>query len=112
MRNGFTLLEVMVSLAIVAGLLVTALYTLQYHLGVAGRQVVVTTAANLAKEKMVEMEASPQNAQGRFPDPYGDYAFQTAVTEGFMPGIRELRVEVTHGRERIAFRELVRGGNQ
>jgi prepilin-type N-terminal cleavage/methylation domain-containing protein len=41
MQKGFTLLEVMISLAIVGGLLLTMIYSLNYHLGVAERQIVV-----------------------------------------------------------------------
>jgi len=50
-NSGFTLIEVMISLAIVGGLLITLLYTLSYNLGINERQFAVTNITNLAKEK-------------------------------------------------------------
>jgi prepilin-type N-terminal cleavage/methylation domain-containing protein len=55
-KTGFTLLEVMISLAIAAGLIIILLYTLNYHLGIAERQETITVATHLAKVKMFEME--------------------------------------------------------
>ena len=54
-QQGFTLLEVMVSLAIVGGLLMTLIYTLNYNLGITEKLFAVTTMTNLAKEKLDDM---------------------------------------------------------
>ncbi|HWR90753.1 MAG TPA: type II secretion system protein [Dissulfurispiraceae bacterium] len=106
--GGFTLLEVMISLAITAGLLVTLIYTLNYHLGVAERHVVVTTATNLAREKLVEMEKTPAAQKGDFPEPYESFSYETTVRASSFPGMSEISVTVTSGREEMTLRELIR----
>lgn len=52
--KGFTLLEVMVSLAIIAGVLVTVLTTFVRHLEIAGRDREETVAVLLARAKLDE----------------------------------------------------------
>jgi prepilin-type N-terminal cleavage/methylation domain-containing protein len=48
-RDGFTLLEVLIAIAIVGSLLVTLIYTLNYHLGLAERQKTITIATLLRR---------------------------------------------------------------
>ena len=55
-KKGFTLLEVLIALAIVGGLLVTLIYSLNYHLGLVERQEIITVATLLAKGKMIDLE--------------------------------------------------------
>ena len=64
--SGFTLLEIMIALAIVGGLLITLIYTLNYHLNLAERHETVTIASLLAREKIIEMEKSLGNKKGIF----------------------------------------------
>lgn len=106
-KGGFILLEVMISLAIAAGLLVTLIYTLNYHLGLAERQLTVTTAVTLAKEKLYEAVKKPGEGSGVFPEPYAAYAFETAVKDSKFPGLREIAVTVRSGREEVALSRLV-----
>ena len=49
--EGFTLLEVMIALAVLAGVVVTVLSTLNYHLGVASRSSDLVTASILGKKQ-------------------------------------------------------------
>lgn len=107
-RAGFTLLEVMISLAVVGGLLVTLIYTLNYHLGIAERHRVVTTSASLAKEKMYEMEKKPLAGKGQFPEPYSGFSYETNIRDSSFPGMTEISVTVTNGKEEIALSELIR----
>jgi len=51
-EGGFTLLEIMISLAIIGGLLVTVIYTLNYHLSLAERQEFQTIATMLSKTRL------------------------------------------------------------
>ncbi|HYA31506.1 MAG TPA: type II secretion system protein, partial [Thermodesulfovibrionales bacterium] len=62
--KGFTLLEAMISLAIVGSLLVTLIYSLNYHLGIAERHRTVTVSTALAKEKIYAMEQAPATDKG------------------------------------------------
>ncbi|HWR58634.1 MAG TPA: type II secretion system protein [Thermodesulfovibrionales bacterium] len=105
---GFTLLEVMISLAVVGGLLVTLLYTLNYHLGIAERHRTVTISTELAKSKMYDMEKTPVAAKGAFPDPYSDYSYETSIRPSLMPGMSEIGVVVRSGKESITMSELIK----
>ena len=109
-RAGFTLLEVMISLAIVGALLVTLLYTLNHHLGIAGRHGIITVSTGLAKEKLYDMERNPQEAKGAFPDPYSAFSFETSVKDASFDGFLELSVSVKSGNETVTLSELIRKG--
>jgi len=107
-RAGFTLLEVMISLAIVGGLLVTLIYTLNYHLGIADRQKVISIATSLAKEKLYEMEKNPSEGSGNFQEPYSAFLYETTVRESSFPGMTEIGVAVKNGKEEIRLGKLIR----
>ncbi len=106
-EGGFLLLEVMISMAIAAGLLVTLIYTLNYHLGLAERQLTVTNAVNLAKEKLYEAVKRPSEGSGAFPEPYAAYGYETSVKESGFPGMMEIAVKVRSGREEVSLARLV-----
>jgi general secretion pathway protein I len=105
--EGFTLLEIMVSLAIAGGLLVTLLYTINFHLGIAQRHGTLTAAVSLARGKLLEMEKNPSASKGSFPNPYADYLYETTVQEASFPLAAEIGVTVTHGSEIITLKELI-----
>jgi len=106
-KEGFTLLEIMLALAIVGGLLITLLYSLNYHLGVAERHGTVTIASMLAKSKLLEIEQNPMTTKGDFPDPYTQYHYTTEIKDSPYPGIIEFSVTVVNGKENVMFSELV-----
>jgi len=105
---GFTLLEVMIALAIVGGLLVTLIYTLNYHLGIAERQTTLTIGSMLAKEKMADMERNPGNTKGEFPEPHSDFRYATGIERSNFPGMSEMHVTVSSGKEKVELVELIR----
>lgn len=105
--KGFTLLEIMLALAIVGGLLITLLYSLNYHLGIAESHETVTMATLLAKGKLLETEKNPSTTKGVFPDPYGQYHFTTEVKDSAYPGIIEFSVTVVNGKESVKLSELM-----
>lgn len=107
-KSGFTLLEVMISLAIVGGLLITLIYTLNYHLGIADRHTVITVSTGLAKGKLYEMEKMPSESKGSFPDPYSAYSYETKVKSSSFPFFSEISVVVKNGRETVMLSELIR----
>ena len=107
-REGFTLLEVMISLAIIGGLLVTVIYTLNYHLGIADRHLVITESVGLAKAKLAEMEKAPAATKGSFPEPYSTFSYETSVKDSpLVPGVAEIKVAVRNGKEEVSLSELV-----
>jgi len=98
-QSGFTLLEVMVAVAVMGALLVTLIYTLNYHLSVAERQESITLAYLLARDKMEEMEQSPAETKGEFADPYSRYHYLTEIKTSLFPDMSEIHVLVSDGRE-------------
>ena len=109
-NGGFTLLEIMISLAIIGGLLVTVIYTLNYHLSLAERQEFQTTATMLSKNKMAEAEKNPLDSKGEFPEPYAGYSYATTLSESPYPGISVLTVVVSRGNEAVKLSEMIETG--
>jgi len=107
-QQGFTLLEVMVSLAIVGGLLMTIIYTLNYNLGISERMFAVTNMTNLAKEKIREMETEPRETEGNFSAPYDALKYETKVRASAFPEITEIAVTVGDGKTYVLLSELIR----
>ena len=95
------------TLAIVGGLLITLIYTLNYHLGLVERQETVTVATFLAKDKLDDIEGDPENSKGYFEAPYEEYAYETSVKESQYPGISEIIVSVNKGNEEVKLNEFV-----
>jgi general secretion pathway protein I len=106
-QKGFTLLEIMIALAIIGGLLITLLYSLNYHLGIAERHETITIATMLAKSKLRDLEEKPAPVKGDFPDPYSAYHYAAEITESPYPGISEIRVTVGSGKEQVRFTEFI-----
>lgn len=107
MKRGFTLIEVMIALAVVGGLLVTLLYTVNYNLGIAERHSFQTTAMLLAKEKLLDAEKTLEASKGSFPKPYSSFSYEVSFKDSQFPGVLELSVTVTDGRESVSLVELV-----
>ncbi|MBI5101788.1 MAG: type II secretion system protein [Nitrospirae bacterium] len=105
--GGFTLLEIMVSLAIIGGLLVTLIYSLNYNLGIAERHEFITIGSMLAKSKLTELETNPASAKGNFPEPYASYEFSAEVKQYPLPGISEVSVTVSRGKDEVKFSDLI-----
>jgi general secretion pathway protein I len=105
--KGFTLLEVMVALAIVGGLLVTLIYSLNYHLGIAGRHEFITTATLLAKNRMTESEQAPAEEKGTFPGPFSSYHYTVEMKDSPFSDLVEMDVTVERGGEKVKLSEMV-----
>ncbi len=106
-KAGFTLLEVLIALAIVGGLLITLIYTLNYHLGIIERHETITVATLLAKNKIADIEKSPENKKGVFDAPYEGYTYETFVKESPYVGISEIIVIVRAGKEEVKLNEFI-----
>lgn len=108
-RNGFTLLEVMISLAMVSVLIITVLYTLKHHLTIAQRHETATVAVMLAVEKLSELRQYPvlREQKGSFAVPYADYRYTVKVGKSSFAGISEITVIVSRDNEEVSLRKLV-----
>lgn len=106
-NSGFSLLEVMISLAITGGLLITLIYTLNYHLGIADRHRTITYCTNLAKQKLHEMQISPTVTKGQFESPFLDFSYETSVLNSSFPSMIEIKVIVYKDKESVTLSRLI-----
>ena len=100
--RGFTLLEVMIAMAILATTLVVVFQSQSQSVSMAGRARFETTASLLAQSKMSEIEAaSPEKVvsdSGDFGDDFGDYSWQVDVTETELESLKKIEVKVVNER--------------
>lgn len=106
-KNGFTLLEVLIALAVIGALLVTLIHTLNYHLSLVARQETITVATLLAKNKMAALANSPEENKGFFDSPYDRYSYETFVKDSPYTGIAEIGVVVKSGNDEVTLNEFV-----
>jgi len=106
-KCGFTLLEVLIALAVIGALLVTLISTLNYHLSLVARQETITVATLLAKNKMAALAKSPEENKGFFDSPYDRYSYETFVKDSPYGGIAEIVVVVRSGNDEVTLNELV-----
>jgi len=113
-RCGFTLLEVMVAVAIVAIALsaVYKLYSQAFAMNQSAR--FYTTATLLAETKLAELSAQPAedlgNDGGAFEDEFTDYSWQVTVTEVEAEDLtlsqqlmRQIDIVITHEQQGESF---------
>ena len=101
--NGFTLLEVMIALAIVGIALVTLIGLETRTIQLAERQQRVTQATLLAQEKMTEIETGGQTIsgvgerEGLFDSPFELYRWTIDLEPTPLPAIEMVTVTVAWG---------------
>jgi general secretion pathway protein I len=106
LRNGFTLLEIMIALAIVSIAMVSLLALANRSIGVHDRLQRITTATLLAQQKMAETEVNARHgtlqsaeSQGVFSGPYADYRWQIAYADTPLASVQMVTVTVLWGDE-------------
>lgn len=105
MRNagrlrGFTLLEVLVSLAILSATLVLAFQVISGAIAAQERSEGWTRAICLGEEKMREVLPEfpeVQETEGTFPEPNEVYSWKLTVRQALHEDAREVHVEVAWG---------------
>ena len=103
--NGFTLLEVLIALAIVGIALVTLIGLETRTILLAERQQRVTQATLLAQGKMTEIEIGGQSLsgiggrEGQFAEPFELYNWSVALEPTPLPAIEMVTVTVAWGDE-------------
>ncbi len=77
-ESGFTLLEIMVALAILGGVIVTALVSINYHLSVMDGNIETTMAAMLARGRLAEISLGerPTGKSGHVDPPYDGFSWR------------------------------------
>ena len=103
---GFTLLEVMIALAIIGMTVTVILHTVNYHADIMYENTLTTQLFQIAKEKMVELEMDKTASKGVI-DTTG-ITYEKIISETDDPEIIELRATITGHGKKITLSELVR----
>lgn len=105
-RAGFSLLEVMIALAIAGIALVSLLSLANRSLTVHDRLQKITQATLLAQQKMAETEVDAEAglqdsspAQGNFEEPFELYRWRLEYSDTPLPSVRMVTVTVSWGAE-------------
>lgn len=101
--EGFTLLEVMIAMAILAIALVAVYQSQSQSVSMASDSRFLTTASLLAQSRMAEIDATATlqaiNTDGDFGDAFPDYRWQMEIGNvEEIPLLRRIILTVTHGR--------------
>lgn len=107
-HSGFTLLEIMIALAIISIALVALLGLANRAIGVHDRLHRVTQATLLAQQMMAETEVRAQHgtlakndSAGVFSDPYGEYRWTIAYADTPLPSVKMVTVTVLWGNKEL-----------
>ena len=99
--RGFTLLEVMVSMAIVSGVVMAIITSLNFHLGVVERESGKLTATFLARQKYEETRLfgppKGSSAKGDFSEGFEGFSWEYASEDFSLPGVKKVMVSVSWG---------------
>jgi general secretion pathway protein I len=103
-ENGFTLLEVMVALAIIGIAMVAMLGLTQRNISANDNLHQMTRAIFLAKQKMAEIEHNIDGAvdqrEGTFLPPNQDFRWRSRFTPTPVSGVEQVDLSVLWGEER------------
>jgi general secretion pathway protein I len=114
--DGFTLLEVMVALAIIAFTIVTYVHSQNTSVALLNESTSMTAATLLAQGRMVLLESSDISGalerEGTFDEPeYAAFRWKERVTSTPLPNMLEVHVEVSwddnRGRRSVELLNLV-----
>jgi len=100
--KGFTLMEVMIAMAILAIALVGIFQSQSQSVSMAAHARFLTTASLLAQSRMAEIEAkAPRNLQsesGDFGERFPGYRWRMEVRDTEIDRVKKLEMTVTHDR--------------
>lgn len=94
---GFTLLEVMIALAIIAAVVFTVIATINHHLDIMADDRSETLAALLARQQLDGLDDKldyPDKEDGTFAPDQPDYTWELRVTPTEIPGFRRAALTV------------------
>lgn len=95
--SGFTLLEVMVALAVMAGVILTLLGSVNFHLGIIAGERDSTALTLLARNRMEELGDNPAKGEGTFAPAHPELSWQADLLPSDLPGLQKLVVKVRRG---------------
>ncbi|MBI3814709.1 MAG: prepilin-type N-terminal cleavage/methylation domain-containing protein [Nitrospinae bacterium] len=108
---GFTLLEVMIALAITAGVVITALTSLNYHLTLIEDNKNIIIASILGMEKMEEFglykgaeklvpAGSKQGMEGDFGKGFPQFSYLINIEDTEFKELKQISLKVSWGKDR------------
>lgn len=94
--KGFSLLEVLIALAIMSGVIMTVIVSFNYHLGIVVSDKEETAAVLLAREKIDDpaFSALPEG-KGNFAPARPDIVWEKSVTGTELPGVQRMVLTVS-----------------
>ncbi len=104
-KKGFTLLEIMIALAIIGTAVIAILSTVNHHADVAYENILTTRMLFIAREKITEMEINPAKSKGIIKGT--DFTFENMVNKTDNDGIIELRTIISQNSKQVVLRELI-----
>jgi len=104
-RKGFTLLEIMIALAIIGITLTVIIHTVNFHANVLYENTLTTEMYQVAKEKMYELEMSPVKSKGKIEETGLQY--ESTITNQEEMGLIELKTVIYGKGKEVVLSELV-----
>ncbi len=104
-RSGFTLLEIMIALAIIGSTVTVVLHTVNYHTNIMHENIVTTEMYQLAKEKLHGLKENPVNSKGKIPGT--DFTYENVVVKPEDSDIITLTTFVFSRDKKVSLLELV-----
>lgn len=104
-HGGFTLLEIMVAIALLSGLIITIIISLNYHLSIVDMDKDATIATLLAREKLEEIKIHgiPDRREGDFAPRFQGFHWRYDTEEMPIKGIQKIYLTVSWAKgEKIA----------
>jgi len=94
--KGFTLLEVMIALAIMAGVVLTVLASVNYHLGIITNERDDTALTIVARARITELDQGPlpDINEGTFAPAHPELTWHFDVVSTQLPSVRKLILKV------------------
>lgn len=108
---GFTLLEAMIALAILSGVVVTVLVSLNYNLGVASYDRDLVAATLLGKELAEEssLSGSAGDSKGAFTGPFSKFSWTVHTDKTGIEGLKRIEIKIAWDRDKnVTFASFMR----
>lgn len=103
--RGFTLLEVLIALAIMSGVIMTVIVSFNYHLGIVVNDKEETAAVLLARAKIDDPGFSKLPAgKGNFAPQRADILWEKSVASTELPGVERMILAVNwdNGKKKLS----------